>query len=372
MPKKHSISILLGALSLLFLMSLNSFSCAGKEKIIFFWGQGCLHCAKVEKFIQKNKLDNYFEIEKKEIYFNQENRKEFIKECQNFNIPLESQGVPMAIINDKCLIGDEPIINALKAKMAVINPDAGTSTEENPSSDSKKERTSSAKKLTLPLVLGAALVDAINPCAFAVLIILMTTVLAAGSRRRALFAGIAFASAIYISYLSMGLGVYKALSTVNLSNWFMKFIAGLAILVGLLNIKDYFWYGGGGFLMEVPLSWRPKMKSLIHSVTSPLGAFFIGILISLFLLPCTSGPYIVILGMLSQKETFLTALSWLLLYNAVFVLPMIIITLSCYFGLKPERVEKLRQKKIRLLHLLAGAIMIILGIAIFLNFIQFS
>ena len=116
--------------------------------------------------------------------------------------------------------------------------------------------------------------------------------------------------------------------------------------------------------MEVPQSWRPKMKSLIKSITSPVGAFFVGFVISLFLLPCTSGPYIVILGMLSQEEVFMSAFFWLLLYNAIFILPMIIITLAVYKGLNPQKLEKERQKKLRLLHLIAGILMLGIGAVI--------
>ncbi len=206
-----------------------------------------------------------------------------------------------------------------------------------------------------------AFVDSINPCEFAVLILLLTTILAAGSSRRALKAGLLFSLAIFLSYLAMGLGLYKALTVGNLPYLFMNFIALLAIIFGLLNLKDYFWYGRGGFLMEVPMSWRPRMKGLLMSVTSPLGAFLIGFLISLFLLPCTGGPYIVVLGMLAKRTQLAQALLYLILYNLIFVLPMVLITLAVYKGLSPERAEEERQKRIRLLHLIAGIILIGMG-----------
>jgi len=116
--------------------------------------------------------------------------------------------------------------------------------------------------------------------------------------------------------------------------------------------------------MEVPLSWRPKMKGLIRGITTPVGGFLIALLVSLFLLPCTAGPYVVILGMLAHKVTFSKALSYLVLYNLIFILPMLAIVLLIYYGLSPERAENWRQKKLRLLHLVAGIILIGLGIAI--------
>lgn len=216
--------------------------------------------------------------------------------------------------------------------------------------------------LTLSAVLGAAAVDAINPCAFAVLIILLTTILVAGKKLRALGAGLAFTVSIYISYFLMGLGLYSVIQAAGVTHLFYLIVAILAIIIGLFNLKDYLWYGKW-FTMEVPQAWRPRLKSLIKGVTSIPGAFLIGFLVSLFLLPCTSGPYIVILGLLAKVATRAVAISLLLLYNFIFILPMLAITLLVYFGLATtEKAEKWRQRRLKILHLIAGLLMIGLGI----------
>jgi cytochrome c biogenesis protein CcdA len=105
------------------------------------------------------------------------------------------------------------------------------------------------------------------------------------------------------------------------------------------------------------------MKGLIGRVTSIPGAFLIGFVVSLFLLPCTSGPYIVILGLLAKATTKSYAIILLIFYNLIFVLPMILITLALFFGLTTtKKAEKLRQKKLKILHLIAGIIILCLGI----------
>lgn len=216
-------------------------------------------------------------------------------------------------------------------------------------------------------VASAAALDAINPCEFAILILLMGSLLLnEGQRKRALLTGLSFVAAVFIAYLSMGIGILEVIRSYTLSfaGYFYNIVGALAIILGLLNIKDYFWYGGGGFLMEVPRSWRPKMHKLILDITSPAGGFIIGLLISLFLLPCTSGPYMIILGMLATKTTFFTALGYLIFYNLIFILPMLAIVLALYFGLSAEKAEVWRKQKLRLLHLIAGVVLIILGIVI--------
>jgi len=217
------------------------------------------------------------------------------------------------------------------------------------------------EQLTIPVVIGAALVDAINPCAFAVLIILMSVALSIADKKRALSFGLAFTSSIYISYFLMGLGIFTAVQLTGMSHTFYIIVTIIALIIGLLNIKDYFWYGKG-ILMEIPRRWRPTLKKIIHSATSPLGAFFIGFAVSLFELPCTGGPYIVILGLLAKEVTRNVGILYLLLYNLIFISPLIILTLIIYKGLSTaEKLEKIRQKRIRLLHMLTGIIMLLIA-----------
>lgn len=224
---------------------------------------------------------------------------------------------------------------------------------------------------TWAVVCGAGL-DAINPCEFAILILLMASLLVSeDNRKKALRVGLAFIAAVFTAYFLMGIGLLEFLRayTLNFSGLFYKIVGGLAIVIGLLNVKDYFWYGGGGFIMEVPQRWRPKMKGLVRGITSPLGAFAVGLLVSLFLLPCTSGPYVVILGLLAAKTTFAKAFLYLILYNLIFILPMAAIVIAIYFGLPPAKAEAWRKTKLRLLHLIAGVILLALGIVILAGWI---
>ena len=322
---------------------------------ILFYGQGCPHCVKVHNFLKKDNI----QVKEYEIYHNTNNLNLFNKTCDEKNIPLMERGVPMLFIGNQSFIGDTPIIDAITnyIENKIINQPTEIKDEKN--GDNEK------KSLNIFLVIGAAIVDAINPCAFAVLIILLTTILTNTNRKKALFSGLLFSLSIFISYFLMGLGLYKAIASVELSYIFLKIVAVLAILIGLFNLKDFLWYGKG-FLMEVPMSWRPKLKSIITGVTNPIGAFLIGFVVSLFLLPCTSGPYFVILSLLGNQETFYKAIMYLVLYNIIFVTPMVAITSIVYFGFNPEQAEKFRINKVKILHLIAGILMLSMGIYIWL------
>ncbi len=193
------------------------------------------------------------------------------------------------------------------------------------------------------------------------MIILLTTILLKRNKKTALLSGFSFSLAIFISYVLMGLGLYGAISAAGISDLITNIVGILALILGVLNLKDYFWYGKIT-LIEVPRKWRPAMIGLIQKTTNPIGVFFVGLIVSLFLLPCTSGPYIVVLGLLAQNPLDAQAIGYLILYNLIFVSPMILITIAAYNGLNVEKLEKTRKNNLRLLHLIAGFILVSLGL----------
>lgn len=342
--------------------------------VIYFYGIGCPHCAKLELFLDDIKDDYNLNIIGYEVYQNQSNRELATRLAEEYGDSF--RGVPMSFIGDKVFVGfSNKIGEEIESKIqSCIDECCDSPLEKIKLCQAREEaREDALKKLTLPAVIGAAVVDAINPCAFAVLIILLTTILAASSKKKALFAGLAFTVSIYISYYLMGLGLFSAIQAAGITHWFYAIVAVLAIFIGLFNLKDYLWYGKW-FVMEVPVSWRPKLKMLLRGVTSVPGAFLIGFVVSLFLLPCTSGPYIVILGLLAKAATRNVAILWLLLYNFIFILPMLIITLAIYFGFTTtEKAEEWRTKKLKSLHLITGVVILLLGlgmlIALFLGMV---
>ncbi len=365
--KKINLVILLG----LILFSLAPFGLANNSQedeitLHFFYGKGCPHCAKGLSFL-KSLEDKYpsLIIEKHETYFDQAQRELFEQMTSAFEEKIE--GVPTTFIDNKIIVGfSDSIANSIEKEVEECLKN-GCDNPFNKIKDNETikligDKTTAFERLTIPAVISASIVDAINPCAFAVLIILMSTILVSTNRKKALFSGLAFSLSIFISYFLMGIGLYSAIQATGLSHTFYLVVAILAIFIGLFNLKDFLWYGKW-FVMEVPRSWRPRMKGLIKGVTSVPGAFFIGFVVSLFLLPCTSGPYIVILGLLAQATTRAYAISLLILYNLIFISPMIFITLAIYFGLTTtEKAEKFRQGKLKILHLIAGIIILCLGV----------
>ncbi|MCK5245732.1 hypothetical protein KAR02_02465, partial [Candidatus Bipolaricaulota bacterium] len=189
-----------------------------------------------------------------------------------------------------------------------------------------------------------------------------------GKKGLVLKAGLAFTAAVYITYFLLGITAYKLTAFASVQKPFIIAVSCLAVLLGLWNMKDFFAYGKW-FSIEVPKRWRPTVKRLTTSVVSIPGAFFVGILDSLFLLPCSSGPYLAIMALLhmnlpnsSSGTTDSVAILYLLLYNLIFILPLLIITFAVHFGYTTTaRAERWRSARLGKLHLASGILMFLLG-----------
>ena len=98
------------------------------------------------------------------------------------------------------------------------------------------------------------------------------------------------------------------------------------------------------------------------SVVSIPGALLVGLLDSIFLLPCSSGPYIAILALLSKTTSRTQGMLYLLFYNFIFVLPLVGIMLAVHFGFTTTALaERWRIARLGKLHLITGVIMVLLG-----------
>ncbi len=217
----------------------------------------------------------------------------------------------------------------------------------------------------LAIVITTALVDSINPCAIGVLILLIATLLSlVHNKKRMLKVGLIYITTVFITYLLAGLGLLFFLQRFNLAKPLGIGVGGLVILLGILEIKDFFWYGQG-ISLRIPLKQANKIKKYVKKVTIP-GAVFLGVFVAAVELPCTGGPYLAITTLLAQLGFSLKVFLYLVVYNFIFVLPLITIVLLAYFGTDIKSVHAWKQNKRKWMRLGVGIIMISLGVLLIL------
>jgi len=229
-----------------------------------------------------------------------------------------------------------------------------------------------ANDYSLPLftVIIAGL-DAFNPCAFFVLLFLLSLLVHAHSRLRMLLIGGTFvlvSGAVYFVFMAAWLNLFLIVGSLS---W-ITLIAGLiAIAIGLLGIKDFFMFPRGPSL-SISDGHKPKLYGRIRTLLSAdsmptlmLGTFILAIVANSYELLCTAGfPMVYTRALTLHQPDETSYYLYLLLYNVVYVIPLAIIVVLFTMSLGAR---KLTLNEGRLLKLLSGVMMLGLGVILLLN-----
>lgn len=214
---------------------------------------------------------------------------------------------------------------------------------------------------TILTVITTAAIDAVNPCAIGVLLLMISVILTSGkSRRRLLFLGFLYTFVVFLVYLLAGLGLTYFYTVIPLVIvMYISVVVGLVIIAaGLIEIKDYFWYGRW-FSLSIPRGLAKKIHLYSQRATIP-GVIFLGAFVSAVEFPCTGAPYLAIITLLSQNFDF-AAFLLLVLYNIVFVLPLIIILVLVAFGMEIYKIKMWKQRTRGYMRLFIGLLLVVLG-----------
>lgn len=224
---------------------------------------------------------------------------------------------------------------------------------------------SNGGKLLLPLVAVAALVDSINPCAFSILLLTIAFLFSLGQVRSSILKiGGFYIAGIFLIYIGIGLGILQVLHIFNTPHFMAKVGASLLILLGGINIINEF-IPAFPVKLKIPTGAHRKMAELMEKGSAP-AAFILGGLVGLCEFPCTGGPYLMVLGLLHDQATYLKGLGYLIFYNLIFVMPLVIILFIASDKTILGKVQSWQQKEKGMMRLWSGVIMIALGLIIFL------
>jgi cytochrome c-type biogenesis protein len=215
------------------------------------------------------------------------------------------------------------------------------------------------------LIVAAAFVDSINPCAFSVLFITLTFLFSIGhSRSQIIKTGLTYVAGIFLTYVLIGLGVLKVLTIFNIPNGVAKIGAVAIILFGVINMINEF-FPKFPIKLKMPDASHGKVGELITKATIP-AAFLLGLLVGMFEFPCTGGPYLLVLGLLHDDGSFIRGFFYLVLYNLIFVLPLLIAIFIATDRPILEKLDNLRKMETKKSRIWISVIVIVLGLLVFL------
>jgi len=229
-------------------------------------------------------------------------------------------------------------------------------------------------QLTLPIltiILGA--LDSFNPCAFFILIVLLSMLMYLQSRKKMLILGCIFIFFSGLFYALFMLVLFNSFYFTKLYIDLTSIIVGIiACIVGTLNIKDFFYFKQGPTL-GIPEGKREvtykRMRKMVKSPSLLVmlgGTIFIAISVNFFELLCTFGfPLYFTNRLATENLPTVTYYSYILLYTVVYVIPLFVILLVSVFSLG---VKKLTEWQGRILKLFPGIFLLSFGILMILDY----
>jgi len=399
-----------GATLILIVLFLLPSVIAANEKVVIYYNKACGGCTEylTEHLIPMLKERGISSIEMKDYVNKKENRAELNEMNEKIGFPPKLQGhfaifigekvileghVPHEIIDyllneenqkgfDKIVVFQDEMENARSYKVWAFKGEVKEYPIDTPiteyltwfkeNKDKLKTpddlKTGLNPKTFIPLLLITGLFDGINPCAFAVLLFFIAFLYTIHrTKTHILKVGIIYIMMIYLTYLGIGLGILKAFMVIGVHHLMGKIASWLVIFLGLINIKDYFWYGKW-INISMPKASKELINKWVHKATIP-ATIVTGFLVGLCVFPCSGGPYVAILGLMAAKTTYFMGFLYLLLYNVMFVMPLIIILLFFSNRRVIGKISRWEAEEKKTIKLVIGILMVLLGVIILIFFV---
>ncbi|MDE3090464.1 MAG: hypothetical protein KGJ80_13870, partial [Chloroflexota bacterium] len=287
---------------------------------------------------------------------------------------------PALFIGSDALIGEEEItpqnIEALVTKYTASGAEKSWATFDPNAQSSMIERFRALGPLT---VVFAGLVDGLNPCAFATLIFLISYMNFTNRKGREVLAvGGAFTLGVFLAYLGVGLGLYKLLALLGdtlhtLSRWVYAITALMCAVLAVVSLLDFLKARRGDLgdmTLKLPESLRQRVNAVVRTGAQTrafvTGACVTGVIVSFIELACTGQIYLpTIIFVTSIPELRVQAVGYLLLYNLLFILPLVIVFVLAYYGTSSFQLGRFLEKNAARVKL--GAVILFASLALWLG-----
>ncbi|MCK4994053.1 MAG: hypothetical protein KAS13_03280 [Candidatus Omnitrophica bacterium] len=231
-------------------------------------------------------------------------------------------------------------------------------------------------RLNFTIVGLAGLVDGVNPCAFVTILFFISILtLLKKSKKTILIVGTSFAFSVFMTYLLLGLGVFKAIKVISTVSGVARFIslasAAAAFIIAGYNFMDLFRFfkshNSNDIKAKLPKSVRKVINRLIsrkmRTENLVLAALGLGVTVSLLESVCTGQVYLpTIIYILQQKQNIVIAVCYLIFYNIMFIVPLLCVFGLAFSGVSSLHVRRFFTQHLALSKLLLATLFCLLGI----------
>jgi hypothetical protein len=343
----------------------------------FFWEPGCQHCSRVTYDLQL--LQRYhptlvirdFNIEEKDAKLLAEVLAYRLGVPENLHL-----ATPTIFLPDTYFVTSQISFRAVEEAVVKLENSAfmdsvWIATEAELAQADERIRTRFQRFQILP-VLGAGLIDGVNPCAFGAIIFFVTFLTVVNRKRREiLMVGIAFTLSVFLTYFLVGTGFLKFMQALPfihvIARWIYMATGVLVLALGVLSIYDFFRSRKGEFA-EMTLQLPDKLKKRIHKViiseNEPrarrnivFASITTGFFVSILEMACTGQVYLpTIIYVMGAPGLKTKAVFYLFLYNLMFIIPLIGVFAVVFFGTTSEQLTNFLKKNTPTIKLLTAGI----------------
>lgn len=299
----------------------------------------------------------------------------------------EHPRVPAVLIGDRLILGSHRIKKQLPAEISnhLQKPYRKSVLEPVFAQVFLEERFRGLAWLT---IMGAGLIDGVNPCAFTVIVFFMSFLALHGYQKRELIiVGSTYLSTVLLAYLLIGIGLFNFLYTLKpfylVSRIFHLLMATLCFTLGTLSIYDYFRFRSSrrpeASILQLPKSLKQHIHGIIRKRFKAegvaanlwqlvLGTVVVGFLVSLLEGVCTGQIYLPVISLVLNLSTLRgQALSYLLLYNLMFIIPLLIVFLFALWGTTSDRFAGFLKKMFGVVRITMAGLLFALGLLLLLG-----
>jgi MFS family permease len=381
--KKRLVFLLIAVLCLVIFVAV-AYAKTAPLKLLVFHSPSCVRCLEVKKN-DLPEIENRYKARVEIEYYDVTdiNNYKFLMGLNEKYKPNIELTLPIFFIQGKFLNGKVKIDEVLPK---LIDESIGSFTgEEN------KEGLDLVKYFSglSPLViLGAGLIDGVNPCAFTVIVFFISYLALQGYRKRQLAViGATFIISVFTTYTLIGLGLFNFLYRLN-SFWlftkiFNIFIGILSLSLGFIALYDLFRLKKTQDTDDLVLQLPKSIKNRIHSVIGwhyrrdkrdltassnfsflrlVISALITGFLVSLLEAVCTGQLYLPTIAIVLKTSSLkFQALIYLILYNIMFILPLFAIFILALFGITSMQFAGFLKKNLTIFKVIIAGVFFILG-----------
>ena len=254
------------------------------------------------------------------------------------------------------------------------------------------------QRFTLSAVITAGLLDGINPCAFSTLVFFMSLLAVSKVRGvRLLMMGASFCLAVFVTYTAIGLGLLRALYLLEGLKWartgLEALMMGVLAVLAFLSFRDAYRYritgNAGDVTIQLPDRMKTGIRDMMRSEISPLRQGYggqggqksevrtawirlavagcvLGVTVTAIESVCTGQLYVPTLVLVAKQGGAASGKAWsyLLLYDAMFIVPLLAVFLLTYFGLRTQTLLAWSKHNVVLSKVLTGMFFLLMAVLI--------